>query len=339
MIVRLKHVQRVVVKGRVYHYHRPTRTRIKAAPGTAAFVEEVTRLNAARDRVEVRGGTLGALIAAYRASIEFKGKAPRTQRDYLKVLDWLQPMDGAPLTAIEPPDVMAIRDKAFGQHKRRFSTMVLQVLSILFNWGIPRGLCASNPADGLPRIPRPKGAPKPNRRWSEEEISVALERMPLPLRRAVAISSATGLREGDVIRLTWANLVSGALEADQGKTGDRVWVPLPDDVLSVLGPPGAPDEPVVSKGRGSGAYTENGFRSSFFAEIRRLEAAGLVRPGLTFHGLRRTVASSLAEKGATTREIMSVTGHRTEAIVSTYVRDAEKRELAKRATRRLKGEL
>lgn len=83
------------------------------------------------------------------------------------------------------------------------------------------------------------------------------------------------------------------------------------------------------------AFTSAGFRAVFFGLLRKLRAGGRVAEGLTFHGLRHTVAVALAEAGASTRDIMAVTGHRTEAMVATYVRDAGTDRRARSAIRRL----
>ena len=57
--------------------------------------------------------------------------------------------------------------------------------------------------------------------------------------------------------------------------------------------------------------------------------AGKVGVGLTFHGLRHTVATKLADAGATTRTIQSITGHKTPEQVETYVATVNKKRLAK----------
>jgi len=99
MIVRVRGVKKVRAKGRVYYYHRKSRVRIRAAPGTLAFVREIARLDAAPRPSPERQrepGTLGALFAAYRESPEFARLADRTKSDYQKVFDYLSRIDGLP---------------------------------------------------------------------------------------------------------------------------------------------------------------------------------------------------------------------------------------------------
>jgi len=57
-----------------------------------------------------------------------------------------------------------------------------------------------------------------------------------------------------------------------------------------------------------------------------MTAAGLT--GLTFHGLRYTAAARLAEAGCSSKEIASVTGHKSLAMIEKYSRDADQRQQA-----------
>jgi integrase len=56
----------------------------------------------------------------------------------------------------------------------------------------------------------------------------------------------------------------------------------------------------------------------------------------TIHGLRKGGARRLAEAGASAKEIMSVTGHRTLAEVQRYVDAADKARLAEQAIEKLR---
>ncbi len=74
------------------------------------------------------------------------------------------------------------------------------------------------------------------------------------------------------------------------------------------------------------SYTASGFRGMFFKLIRELERKELVQPGLTFHGLRHTVGTTLAEAGASDQTIQSVLGHLTTTQAREYRRDADKKK-------------
>ena len=64
------------------------------------------------------------------------------------------------------------------------------------------------------------------------------------------------------------------------------------------------------------------------------DAAGL--PHCTSHGLRKACARRLAEAGATPRELMAVTGHKTLAEAQRYTEKVDRTALADRAMNRLR---
>lgn len=82
-------------------------------------------------------------------------------------------------------------------------------------------------------------------------------------------------------------------------------------------------------------YTQNGFQRRFFGLIRKLSDAERVGPGLSFHGLRHTVGTRLAEAGCDPRTIAAVLGQQTTAMADHYSRGADRRHLAKAAIERL----
>jgi integrase len=70
-------------------------------------------------------------------------------------------------------------------------------------------------------------------------------------------------------------------------------------------------------------WTLNGFRSSFFQLIRKLEKKGQVEPGLTCHGLRHTAATRLREGGFHLQTIADFLGQDTQGMAAHYSRDAD----------------
>ena len=99
-------------------------------------------------------GTLGGLIAAYKSGPRFQTRALRTRSDYHKVFDYLHPLADVPLTRFDSALVVGIQEKAWKTKGRRFANYVVAVLSIIFNWGKPRLLVTSNPAERIEDIER-----------------------------------------------------------------------------------------------------------------------------------------------------------------------------------------
>ena len=167
--------------GRPRCYHRATRTAIdlaKAPLGSVEVLAECARIAALTQPAGTpKPGTLGMLIAAYRAHDAFTGLAQRTREDYQRIFDYLKPIDGTALVKFNRPLVIRIRDKA-SERGRRFAHYVKAVLSIIFGWGVERDYLKLNPAEKVKNIRRPKGLPQSNRPWSDEERYAVLEKAP-----------------------------------------------------------------------------------------------------------------------------------------------------------------
>lgn len=313
--------------GRPRCYHRRTGTAIdlRAMPiGSAEFIAECARLVALGGvKPGPRPGTIGLLIRAYRASPNFLDLAPRTRADYLDKLDYLRPLEDMPLVKMDRPFIVNVRDKAAAKGGRRFGNYVKAVLSIVLGWGTERGWLTSNPAEKIKNIRREKGAPRANRPWSAEERHAVLKAAPVHLRVPLAIGMFTGLREGDVLRLVRTAVADGVLTFRAGKNGMAMRLPIPAHLATILAEaPGHDAVTIAANSRGA-PWTESGFRASWGTLRGKLITAGLVAPGLTFHGLRHTVATTLREEGVDPRVIADWLGQKTEGMALHYSREAD----------------
>lgn len=330
-VVRLSGVNKVTAKGRVYYYHRKSGVRLKAEFGTPAFFIELERLNAppaGPPRAQQRAGSWGALVMAYRASPEAARLAARTRSDYEKVFDWLAPLDALPLLQLDSAAVIEIRDRAFRQKKRRFANYALQVMGTVLAWGRPRNLApANNPAFGIAKIPRPRDLPRANRPWSELEQQTVMEAATGGLRLAIALGMYAGMRIGDAAAVTWSIYDGKNLEWRQGKTGDTVWMPADHRLKALLDPTTRTATTIVT-GQTGRPLKESGLAKAFRTLILRLERAGQVGPGLTFHGMRHTAGNTLADLGADPRMIQALLGQRSMAAALHYSDRASRRRAA-----------
>jgi integrase len=335
MILRVKGIKRVRAKGRIYYYDRPSGQRITAPYGTPEFFREIEQLRGTAQARKSMPGTLGGLIQAYRTSPEFIGLAPRTRSDYQKVFDYLANIEAMPLVQLDEAAVMVFRDRAFAQKKRRFANYVVQVLRLLFAWGRPRGMAPQLLAD-VSLIRKPRSAPKANRAWTSQECAVVLSTATGGLKVAIALGMYGALREGDVIRFPWSGYDGSALNWTQGKTGDPVWLPAHRDLRAILDEAARTKRAVtIVTNQTATAYTGNGFRTLFFRLIKKLEKAGQIGPGLTFHGLRHTAGKMLADAGCDTRTIATVLGHRSEVMARHYSEEEDRRRRAVVAIKKL----
>lgn len=327
MKVRVAGLKVYASKGRTYVYHRATGRRVASQPGTPEFFAEVASLDAlATPAPATRPGTLGAVITAYRGGTHYlTDLAPRTRADYARVLDWCRAGADMPLSLIDRPFVVRLRDKAREARGRRFGSYVVAVLSAMFGWAVERGLMDDNPAAGVKMVPKDKSAPRANRPWTHEERDAVLAAAPVQLRLPILLGMCLGLREGDAIRapVSAYDAASGTLTIITAKTRRRVSVVAPADVRAGIAARPRCDATTLCVSSRNAPWTESGFRASFFGLIRRLEAEGTVGAGLTFHGLRHTVGTTLRELGYDTRTIADVLGQSTVQMAEHYSSSAD----------------
>ena len=325
LVVRLKHVKRYRVRGKVYWYHRVTNERLP--DDEFKRVQRVLHINATLDgqRSGAIPGSIGDLIGRYKASPEFKGLAAATRRSYMSQIKVLE--DGFAdecITEIDTAWLYTLRD--YLSDTPRTANLMLSVLSILLNFAIARGLCQSNPVRNVKRLRKGKSY----ERWPEPALEKLRAGANARMVWAVELAIYTGQRQGDVLAMQWRHLKDGLIEVAQEKTKERLSIPIHQDLAAVLDAIPRVGTNIVHRENGQ-SYTADGFRSIFQRDMKRL---GLI--GLQFHGLRHTAASLLAEAGCSEREIMAITGHRTASMVSHYTRGADQERLAKAAIVKLK---
>ena len=119
------------------------------------------------------------------------------------------------------------------------------------------------------------------------------------VRDAIMLGAYTGLREGEILRLTAANVVDGALVVQRGKTKPRI-VPLPQRALAI-----AERLPL--------GITYQDLRSGF--EAARV-ATGM--PHVQFRDLRRTYGSWIVQRTGSLKAAQDLLGHTTPTITSKH---------------------
>ena len=198
-------VHRVVAKRREYFYFqlgRGTRAPgpripLPLDPQSIAFWQAYR--NAVGQAEELAGSrTFNDLIAAYRISPEFRGKAVATQRDYERYLNILKKAWGPLLVSgVRPKHVLKLRD-AFTTTPAA-ANMLVSIAKLLINWGLPREFCESNPCIAIPRLDTEDNGARPWPAWAFDLIEC---HAPQAMRRAVSLARYTGQRQADVLRMS-----------------------------------------------------------------------------------------------------------------------------------------
>lgn len=151
-----------------------------------------------------------------------------------------------------------------------------------------------------------------------DQVRALLEHCSPEVADVVRLATLTGLRRGEIMRLTPANIVAGSIILDSNtKSGKPRVVPLPPQAALIVANR-LPWQVTVWEVR-------NGFE-------RARVAAGM--PHVHLHDLRHTYASWLVQGGASLTAVRDLLGHSSLAVTSKYAHLARP-DLAK-ATRRLK---
>lgn len=345
--VRVKGLQRFRDKrnGKVYCYHRKTGKRLKATFGTPEFLAEFAAITAKAQQKEEENAkpkTFGQLVAVYLKSSWYTRLAPRTQKDYAKELKELEHLNHMPLSKWDRPFCAQLRDMVEKERSWHKANAMLAVLGVVFKLGTEYGGMTENPCFRLTKARRPESeeeGEEANRPWTDDERCVVLAALPPHIRLPVAIAQFTGLREADVLKLPRTACASGWLRHKTGKSRKRTEVVLPIFEGFAAELDRAPQHDAITlcaNSRGK-PWTESGFRCSFFKEIKKLEEAGKVEPGLTFHGLRHTVGGVLAEHGLSAQAIALWLGQKTTAMAEHYSRRANKQKRMEASVTTLKA--
>jgi integrase len=207
----------------------------------------------------------------------------------------------------------------------------LRYLRLLMGFAIEEGLRADDPTARVKRLKVPGDG---FRSWSEGEITAFENRHPIGSKARLAFSLLlfTAQRRGDAIRLGRGDILGGRICLKQNKTGARLEIPIHPELATVLrdAPVGPATFLITEYGE---AFTPAGFGNRF---RDRCKEAGLPT-GMNAHGLRKAAARRLAEAGCTTREIMSITGHKTLGEIERYTRAVSQESLATGAMAKLAG--
>ena len=126
------------------------------------------------------------------------------------------------------------------------------------------------------------------------------------------IIGTTQSKTGHELSIFEARKLTAALDAPDSKPGD--WV-----VVNSLGKP----------------YTRDGLDSVFDQLKRNLVKAKTIRPGLTFHGLRKSLGKRAADAGFSELDIAAALGHSSPASSRPYTVEAARKSGARRVIQAL----
>jgi integrase len=188
--------------------------------------------------------------------------------------------------------------------KPRTADYGLQVLSRVLSHAVdPLGQIAANPCEGVKQL---YSGNRCELIWTDAEIAQIKKTCSAEIANAVDLASHTGLRLGDLLRLSWGHIQNDALIIATGKSKHRreAIIPLYNSLNDVIGRIPKRSTVILTNSRHR-PWTRDGFGSAF---NKAKKAAGLANTDLHFHDLRGTAATRFYVAGLSERVIAEIMG-------------------------------
>jgi integrase len=206
---------------RDYYYAWRGGPAIDAVPGTPEFM--VSYNAAVSARLPPRKSNFASLIDSYQDSEAFLGLAPKSKKDYQRILTSICKKFGdCPIEVLQDRrvrgDFLAWRDE-IAQGSPREADYTISVFARVLSWAKDRALIAENPLERPKRVWKGSRAEKV---WSNEDENRFLAVTSPQLALALLLAVWTGRRQGDLLRLTWKAYDGEFIMLRQSKTGRSV---------------------------------------------------------------------------------------------------------------------
>jgi integrase len=332
--IELRGIAKVKAKGRDYYYAWRGGPRLVGKPGSPEFIKSYNE--AIENSRLPEPGRFRSVVTLYRASSDFKNLAESTRSKWSPWLDRIGGYFGELRIAQfdRPEKIRPVIRRWRNQwaDKPRTADYGMQVLSRVLSYAVdPLGKIAGNPCEGVKQL---YSGDRSEIIWTDADIAQLNKaggsrirggkRMELPAPREIAdavdLAAHTGLRRGDLLRVSWTHVGEDAITFTTGKSRGRreAIIPLYDELRAVLTriPKRATTILTSSKGR---PWTVDGFGSSF---NDAKHAAGIAEKDLHFHDLRGTAATKFYIAGLSIRviaEILAWSEDQVERIIRRYV--------------------
>ena len=239
-----------------------------------------------------------------------------------------------PLSAISQRDLRGFRDELAktGLSPSTVNQTVRKVLTAPFAAACRLGYITVNPCGGLDALRDEADTEKDV--FAPEQVRALIDAAAGEWRGAILAGYFTGLRLRDIVDLTWSaiDFPSGVLRIKTRKTGAQLVLPIHPELSAWLtgqtrGIEKAPVFPTLTVKAGSG---KSGLSMAFrkimekagikgrTTRTREEGSAGRTQSSLSFHSLRHSFNSALANAGVAQETRQKLTGHASAAMNAKY---------------------
>jgi integrase len=335
--VNLKGVAKVTAKGRTYWYAWRGGPRLHGEPGSPEFV---TSYREAHERLRTPDSSrFRSLVVQYRTE-KLETLAASTRQKWAPWLDRIAEHFGdLSIAQFDRPEkirpiIVQWRNK--WADKPRTADYALQVLSAVLSYAVdPLGKVAGNPCEGIKQL---YSSDRSEIIWTDADVAQLKRSCSSEISHAVDLAAHSGLRLGDLLRLSWAHIGDEVIIIGTGKSKQRreAMVPLYAALRGVLERIPRYATTVLTNTR-ERPWTLNGFTSAF---NRAKHAAGMSDRNLHFHDLRGTAATHFYTAGLSKDEIADIMGWEREhvaRIIRRYVSRSENTRMIIRKLNQARG--
>lgn len=318
--VDLKGIVTVTSKGRMYRYAWRRGPRLRGDPGTPEFMASYNQ--AIEDHRAPDSSRFRSLIVLYKASGDYRALAPSTKRNWSSWLDRIGAHFGdLRIAQFDRPDKIRPIIRRWRNEwadKPRTADYGMQVLSRLLSFAVdPLGKIAGNPCEGIKRI---YSVDRSEIIWTDNDIAQLKKTCSEDVGYAIDLASLTGLRLGDLLRLSWSHIGEDAISISTGKSKHRrtAIIPLYDDLRALLDRIPKRSTAILTNVKRR-PWTTNSFGT---AMDRAKNTAGMRDQNLHFHDLRGTAVTKFYTAGIPERviaEIMAWEEEQVSKIIRRYV--------------------
>ncbi len=315
------------------------------ADPTAARIDQVVRsIYEGATGAKIERAPTGAYLREWAKRVG-KLRASATATRYSQVIeDFLtflgEKRAAGNLSTVRPLDLQHFIDAKLAKgHASSSAAMVTKVLRIPFNVAVRQGIVSRNPCL---TVELPDEASQTREAFTFEQIESILRGADSEWQTAIMLGAYAGMRLGDAVSLTWSNidLANEVItfvpqKTSRGRRRKELVLPIHPTLLEHLdGLPGADRGPSAALVPGLASRRiggRSGLSRDFLKlvvkakiECEAIDRKGKVGPGgrkfrkLSFHSLRHTFNSALANAGVDQEVRQQLTGHASAAMNTKY---------------------
>ena len=277
------------------------------------------------------------IIEWFQNWLEMKGeiKSKRTHERYKGVIDEFLKFLGNKakrnLTLLTQKDIYGFRIKLKKDGLSNTScNQSIKILSTSLNAAMRQGIIPMNPAAAIESLPKEESVRQP---FTPAQIKATLKVASSDWRIAILFGFYTGARLSDIANMTWdfVDFEKGTISFVARKTNKETTIPLhpqlKDALLDSAGQddPNAPIMPTLVGKSTGGAHGLSSTFAKIMAKakidpkpIKSGEGKARTKNSLSFHSLRHSFNSTMANQGVAGEVRRKLTGHTSDAMNKKY---------------------